>query len=191
MRKIKSHHQATTFRASVAIAVVLILVVGLAVLAAYGRRKAAKTVSASPSPVSTAASPAVTVQPGQSINPGTETSTPSASPTSAASTRPVASTMAAPTGQLLSSSSVSLSGSNAEESVCQTVIGATCLIFVTSPAGQTASFAAPSTDDQGGHLVDWTAKQYADAAGIWKIYAQASLNGQFSSSPAYNFTVTQ
>lgn len=135
------------------------------------------SVNSTPSPMASAA-------PGQAINPSTGNAN-AATPAPSVATRPASSSLAAPTGNLYSDAKPSMGGNTLEESVCQTAIGATCSIYLVSPGGRLISFAAPSINDQGGHLIDWHTKDYINSTGNWKIYAQSSLNGETSTSPSY------
>jgi hypothetical protein len=127
--------------------------------------------------------------PNTSVDAGpSHDATPSAAPTPVSNpSHPVSSTLAAPTGSLLSSASCS--GTCTEESICDTVPGATCELKATKD-GQTLTVGPGKVaDGNGTALWDWSTSQLTK--GNWSVYAVASLNGSTAQSDKYTLTVNK
>lgn len=171
----------------------VIILAGVAAMVLIGVAGYLKLTQPKPLAGSIPPPPAQTGQsPGSASNagPAHDTPAPTATPTTTSPSSP-GTKLAAPTGQLLSNHSVSLSSTTPEskpdeDSTCQTVLGATCDIRLTGPSGQVITLGAKSVNDQGGVEFVWNAKDKGLTPGRWKVEAVATKDGQgATSSPDY------
>jgi hypothetical protein len=130
---------------------------------------------------------------------GPETGNSSASPSpaspvaSAAATPTPRATLQAPTGDLLSKHTISLSSSDPtsnpdENSTCQTEAGASCQLRLNSSSGVVKTV-GPMTAASGVANFNWNAKQAGLTPGNWTIVAIATFNGQSATSSPDSLTV--
>ena len=154
-------------------------------------RKVIPTNSSSNSHSSSASSKAVqgSVK-SPSVSSGSSSNT--SSPTQQSTDSAGASLTSAPSGTFVSNHSPNLSGSPApsqEQSVCNTVPGATCTIVFTN-GSKTKQLATQTADNNGVVVWNWDVNQAGFTPGSWKITATATLgNSSLSTADSRSLDV--
>jgi hypothetical protein len=98
-------------------------------------------------------------------------------------------TLPAPTGSLLSSAKVSLSGT--EESTCATAHGVACYLVIKDSSGaELGRLLVPEVDGNGGHLLDWTVNKTISSVGKYTVSALAVSGAKTAVSGSYDLEVT-
>lgn len=170
-----------------AIALIAISGVGLIWYTAWGKNTNKHSPEASPASAgSTRPSPSP-----QRISKPAPTTQASAAPAVSQPSGSNAGSLQAPTGSLLSSTTISLSsGATVEESTCQTDLGISCSIVIKNTQGsEIGRISAPEVDGRGGHLIDWDVKKYITTPGVYYVLAEARSGNFTSSSGRYKLEV--
>ena len=176
------------FRLTKTMVITLILAAVAVVLVSlyvWQQQKPAKTTTVTPQPSASVPMGGHGANTSENAGP-THDSTPSTAPTVESNpSHPVSNTLAPPTGSLLSSASSPSNGT--EESICDTVPGATCELKASKDAQTVTVGPAKVADGNGTVLWDWSVSQLSK--GNWQVYAVASLNGSSAQSAKYPLTV--
>ena len=119
-------------------------------------------------------------QPTNSAPSSPQTSATTNTPAVPADQTKVNASLTAPSGQL-NKKTVSLGSNDPKtnpslDATCQTLAGATCVVKVTGPSGQTATITDDYHDGQGSFVFDWSASGYA--TGTWQVELIATKDGQ-------------
>lgn len=169
-------------------ALVAVVVVILVVVAGYSHFFMPKTKPTTASTYTKGATP----PPGSGTNntsPSTDNSNTNTKGNGGTSTA----TLLAPSGVFVSSHHVSLGGSTAESSVCNTTPGATCIIrFTNTNSGAVKELRSQTTDAGGATYWNWKVSDIGLSTGTWKVEATANLGTQAkTTADALNLEITQ